>query len=171
MCSGDVLLSINGQDLTSLSHSDAVGTLKSSAASCSVQLRALEVSTVDEPGQDEGLLPHHESDYDASWSPSWVMWLGLPRWGSSSFWFNEGMRCEISWELLKKWRRWIVLLLAHLVPKAQKTQIQSVSIFGAVTIVLLGWFKNSYLASVSSDPNNNDTRESDVAESHECAGC
>lgn len=79
MCLGDVLLSINSQDLTSLSHSDAVGTLKSSAASCSVQLRALEVIMVDEPGQDEGLLPHHESDYDASWSPSWVMWLGLPR--------------------------------------------------------------------------------------------
>ncbi|XP_058232654.1 ligand of Numb protein X 2a isoform X1 [Hemibagrus wyckioides] len=81
---GDVLLSINGQDLTSLSHSDAVGTLKSSAASCSVQLRALEVSMVDEPGQDEGLLPHHESDYDASWSPSWVMWLGLPSYLNSS---------------------------------------------------------------------------------------
>ncbi|KAL6462808.1 hypothetical protein MHYP_G00292300 [Metynnis hypsauchen] len=81
---GDVLLSINGQDLTCLSHSEAVGTLKSSAASSSVQLRALEVSTVDEPGQDEGLLPHHESDYDASWSPSWVMWLGLPSYLHSS---------------------------------------------------------------------------------------
>ncbi|XP_017577629.1 ligand of Numb protein X 2a isoform X1 [Pygocentrus nattereri] len=81
---GDVLLSINGQDLTCLSHSEAVGTLKSSAASSSVQLRALEVSTVDEPGQDEGLLPHHESDFDASWSPSWVMWLGLPSYLHSS---------------------------------------------------------------------------------------
>uniref|UniRef100_A0A3B1J3F6 Ligand of numb-protein X 2a n=1 Tax=Astyanax mexicanus TaxID=7994 RepID=A0A3B1J3F6_ASTMX len=81
---GDVLLSINGQDLTCLSHSEAVGTLKSSAASSSVQLRALEVSTVDEPGHDEGLLPHHESDYDASWSPSWVMWLGLPSYLHSS---------------------------------------------------------------------------------------
>lgn len=78
-CSGDVLLSINGQDLTYLSHSEAVGTLKSSAASCSVQLKALEVSTVEEPGLEEELLPPHENDYDASWSPSWVMWLGLPR--------------------------------------------------------------------------------------------
>ncbi|XP_062841511.1 ligand of Numb protein X 2a [Trichomycterus rosablanca] len=81
---GDVLLSINSQDLTSLSHSEAVGTLKSSAASCSVQLRTLEVSTVVEPGQDEGLLPHHESDYDAGWSPSWIMWLGLPSYLHSS---------------------------------------------------------------------------------------
>ncbi|XP_051543336.1 ligand of Numb protein X 2-like isoform X3 [Myxocyprinus asiaticus] len=81
---GDVLLSINGQDLTYLSHSEAVGTLKSSATSCSVQLRALEVSTVEEPGPDEELLPLHENDYDASWSPSWVMWLGLPSYLHSS---------------------------------------------------------------------------------------
>ncbi|XP_061613970.1 ligand of Numb protein X 2a isoform X2 [Phyllopteryx taeniolatus] len=40
---GDVLLSINGQDLTYLSHSEAVGTLKASAASASVQLRVLEL--------------------------------------------------------------------------------------------------------------------------------
>uniref|UniRef100_A0A9J7X954 Ligand of numb-protein X 2a n=1 Tax=Cyprinus carpio carpio TaxID=630221 RepID=A0A9J7X954_CYPCA len=81
---GDVLLSINGQDLTYLSHSEAVGTLKSSAACCSVQLRALEVNTVEEPGLDEELLPPHENDYDASWSPSWVMWLGLPSYLHSS---------------------------------------------------------------------------------------
>ncbi|XP_067233522.1 ligand of Numb protein X 2a isoform X2 [Chanodichthys erythropterus] len=81
---GDVLLSINGQDLTYLSHSEAVGTLKSSAASCSVQLKALEVNTVEEPGLDEELLPPHENDYDASWSPSWVMWLGLPSYLHSS---------------------------------------------------------------------------------------
>ncbi|MEQ2168568.1 hypothetical protein GOODEAATRI_016031 [Goodea atripinnis] len=75
---GDVLLSINGQDLTYLSHSEAVGTLKASAASPSVQLRVLEVSMVEEHDHDE-LLPHsHDSDFDANWSPSWVMWLGLP---------------------------------------------------------------------------------------------
>lgn len=77
--SGDILLSINGQDLTYLSHSEAVGTLKASAASPSVQLRVLEVSMVQEHDHDE-LLPHtHDSDFDANWSPSWVMWLGLPR--------------------------------------------------------------------------------------------
>ncbi|XP_067107555.1 ligand of Numb protein X 2a [Osmerus mordax] len=89
---GDVLLSINGQDLTYRSHSEAVGTLKASAASCSVQLRALEVSLVEEPGlgqgpEDQLLPPHchtHDSDYDASWSPSWVMWLGLPSYLHSS---------------------------------------------------------------------------------------
>ncbi|KAL6097841.1 lnx2 [Pungitius sinensis] len=81
---GDVLLSINGQDLTYLSHGEAVGTLKASAASPSVQLRVLEVSMVEEPDRDE-LLPHaHDSDFDANWSPSWVMWLGLPSYLHSS---------------------------------------------------------------------------------------
>lgn len=77
--SGDVLLSINGQDLTYLSHSEAVGTLKASAASPSVQLRVLEVSMVEEDDHDELLAHTHDSDFDANWSPSWVMWLGLPR--------------------------------------------------------------------------------------------
>uniref|UniRef100_A0A3Q3VP39 Uncharacterized protein n=1 Tax=Mola mola TaxID=94237 RepID=A0A3Q3VP39_MOLML len=81
---GDVLLSINGQDLTYLSHSEAVGTLKASAASPSVQLRVLEVSLVEDHDPDE-LLPHtHDSDFDANWSPSWVMWLGLPSYLHSS---------------------------------------------------------------------------------------
>uniref|UniRef100_A0A3P8WH89 Ligand of numb-protein X 2a n=1 Tax=Cynoglossus semilaevis TaxID=244447 RepID=A0A3P8WH89_CYNSE len=81
---GDILLSINGQDLTYLSHSEAVGTLKASAASPSVQLRVLEVTMVEEHDHDE-LLPHsHDSDFDANWSPSWVMWLGLPSYLHSS---------------------------------------------------------------------------------------
>ncbi|MBN3299162.1 LNX2 protein, partial [Amia calva] len=78
---GDVLLSINGLDLTSLSHSEAVATLKASAAGCSVLLRALEVQTIEEQAQaaeETPPAPPPHSDYDASWSPSWVMWLGLP---------------------------------------------------------------------------------------------
>ncbi|XP_018616346.2 ligand of Numb protein X 2a isoform X2 [Scleropages formosus] len=75
---GDVLLSINGQDLTSLSHSEAVGTLKASAASCSVLLKALEVTTVSEEGHSAGEEHPHCNDYDANWSPSWITWLGLP---------------------------------------------------------------------------------------------
>ncbi|XP_049605084.1 ligand of Numb protein X 2a isoform X2 [Syngnathus scovelli] len=75
---GDVLLSINGQDLTYLSHSEAVGTLKASAASASVQLRVLEVSMVEERQRDQLLNHGHDGEFDANWSPSWVMWLGLP---------------------------------------------------------------------------------------------
>uniref|UniRef100_UPI00398F47F2 ligand of Numb protein X 2a n=1 Tax=Pristiophorus japonicus TaxID=55135 RepID=UPI00398F47F2 len=77
---GDVLLSINGIDLTCLSHSEAVATLKASATSPDVILKALEVQTIEEQGQaaDEQLSTNHENEYDTSWSPSWVMWLGLP---------------------------------------------------------------------------------------------
>ncbi|KAG7273935.1 hypothetical protein CRUP_011071 [Coryphaenoides rupestris] len=58
---------INGQDLTYLSHSEAVGTLKASAATPAVQLRALEVSLVEERGHRDQLLAHgHDSDYDAN---------------------------------------------------------------------------------------------------------
>ncbi|XP_063062434.1 ligand of Numb protein X 2a [Engraulis encrasicolus] len=83
---GDVLLSINGQDLTCLSHSEAVGTLKASATSSSVQLRALEVDlSIEEAlGDEDFLAPHDNNEYDASWSPSWVMWLGLPSYLYSS---------------------------------------------------------------------------------------
>ena len=57
-----------------------MGTLKASAATPAVQLRALEVTLLEERGQQDQLLAHsHDSDYDANWSPSWVMWLGLPR--------------------------------------------------------------------------------------------
>ncbi|XP_006894139.1 PREDICTED: ligand of Numb protein X 2 [Elephantulus edwardii] len=77
---GDVLLNINGIDLTNLSHSEAVAMLKASAASPAVVLKALEVQVVEEPAQTPGEQPStfSENEYDASWSPSWVMWLGLP---------------------------------------------------------------------------------------------
>ncbi|KFQ35060.1 Ligand of Numb protein X 2, partial [Mesitornis unicolor] len=77
---GDVLLNINGIDLTNLSHSEAVAMLKASAASSVVALKALEVQIVEEQSQanEEQLSTISENEYDASWSPSWVMWLGLP---------------------------------------------------------------------------------------------
>ncbi|XP_003477453.2 ligand of Numb protein X 2 [Cavia porcellus] len=77
---GDVLLNINGIDLTNLSHSEAVAMLKASAASSAVALKALEVQIVEEATQTSEELPStfSENEYDASWSPSWVMWLGLP---------------------------------------------------------------------------------------------
>lgn len=75
-------MSINGIDLTNLSHSEAVAVLKASAASPTVALKALEVQVVEEATQaaDEPPSTFSENEYDASWSPSWVMWLGLPRY-------------------------------------------------------------------------------------------
>lgn len=77
---GDVLLNINGIDLTNLSHSEAVAMLKASAASPAVILKALEVQIAEEAAQATEEQPgaFSENEYDASWSPSWVMWLGLP---------------------------------------------------------------------------------------------
>ncbi|XP_018425751.1 PREDICTED: ligand of Numb protein X 2 [Nanorana parkeri] len=76
---GDVLLSINGIDLTNLSHSEAVAMLKASAASAVITLKALEVEVLEEQAQvNEEMSTISENEYDASWSPSWVMWLGLP---------------------------------------------------------------------------------------------
>ncbi|XP_070605943.1 ligand of Numb protein X 2 isoform X2 [Erythrolamprus reginae] len=77
---GDVLMNINGIDLTNLSHSEAVAMLKASAASSVVALKALEVQIAEEQPEanDEQPSTISENEYDASWSPSWVMWLGLP---------------------------------------------------------------------------------------------
>lgn len=56
--------------------------LKASAASAAVVLTALEVQIVEEAAQTSEEQPgaFSENEYDASWSPSWVMWLGLPRY-------------------------------------------------------------------------------------------
>lgn len=79
---GDILLNINGIDLTNLTHSEAVAMLKASAASPAVVLKALEVQVVEDAAQtlEEQPSTVNENEYDASWSPSWVMWLGLPRY-------------------------------------------------------------------------------------------
>ena len=79
-------MNINGIDLTSLSHSEAVAMLKASATSPTVALKALEVQVVEEAahGPDDQPSTVSENEYDASWSPSWVMWLGLPRYCSFS---------------------------------------------------------------------------------------
>ncbi|NWX85400.1 LNX1 ligase, partial [Nothoprocta ornata] len=66
---GDILLNVNGTDLTGVSRSEAVALLKST--SCSVVLRALELRASEEP---------RAARDGADWAPSWLMWLGLPRY-------------------------------------------------------------------------------------------
>ncbi|XP_041051582.1 ligand of Numb protein X 2b isoform X2 [Carcharodon carcharias] len=74
---GNVLLSINGVDLTQLSYNEAVSVLKLNAASSTVVLRVLEFPNIETSSAAEELLEAgKENDYD--WSPLWVMWLGLP---------------------------------------------------------------------------------------------
>ncbi|XP_032487975.1 E3 ubiquitin-protein ligase LNX [Phocoena sinus] len=79
---GDVLLNVNGIELTEVSRSEAVALLKSTSSS--VVLKALEVREC-EP-QEEGSSPaaldfnHKDTAPPGNRSPSWVMWLELPRY-------------------------------------------------------------------------------------------
>ncbi|KAM9832905.1 ligand of Numb protein X 2b isoform X2 [Syngnathus typhle] len=82
---GDVLLNINGVDLTQLTYSEAVSTLKAQAAQPQVALRVIQ--TISEESQEDaeagggndrsdGLENAREDAYN--WTPLWIRWLGLP---------------------------------------------------------------------------------------------
>ncbi|GAB0188447.1 E3 ubiquitin-protein ligase LNX [Grus japonensis] len=77
---GDILLNVNGIDLMGVSRSEAVALLKNTNSS--VVLKALEMRAC-EAQEERGCLPPSEATQATSesseWSPSWVMWLGLPR--------------------------------------------------------------------------------------------
>ncbi|XP_061048257.1 E3 ubiquitin-protein ligase LNX isoform X2 [Eubalaena glacialis] len=79
---GDVLLNVNGIELTEVSRSEAVALLKSTSSS--VVLKALEVR--EREPQEEGSSPaaldsnHRVTAPPGNRSPSWVMWLELPRY-------------------------------------------------------------------------------------------
>ncbi|XP_076992975.1 E3 ubiquitin-protein ligase LNX isoform X1 [Tamandua tetradactyla] len=78
---GDILLNVNGIELTEVSRSEAVALLKSTSSS--VVLKALEVK--EQEPQEDGSSPaaldsNHNMAPPADWSPSWVMWLELPRY-------------------------------------------------------------------------------------------
>uniref|UniRef100_A0A8C3MGY5 E3 ubiquitin-protein ligase LNX n=1 Tax=Geospiza parvula TaxID=87175 RepID=A0A8C3MGY5_GEOPR len=78
---GDILLNVNGIDLTGVSRSEAVALLKNTNSS--VVLKALEMRAC-EAQEEQGHLPPPEDTQvtaeSSEWSPSWVMWLGLPRY-------------------------------------------------------------------------------------------
>ncbi|XP_018598761.1 ligand of Numb protein X 2-like [Scleropages formosus] len=82
---GDVLLSINGVDLTQLTYSEAVSVLKAQASQASVVLRVLETVTTsreEEEGEavdlDELEVLENPREDDVNWAPLWTHWLGLP---------------------------------------------------------------------------------------------
>ncbi|NXC49146.1 LNX1 ligase, partial [Penelope pileata] len=68
---GDILLNVNGIDLTGVSRNEAVALLKNTSSS--VVLKALEMRECD--GRECSEAAEH-----SEWSPSWVTWLGLPRY-------------------------------------------------------------------------------------------
>ncbi|XP_075051784.1 E3 ubiquitin-protein ligase LNX isoform X2 [Mixophyes fleayi] len=80
---GDILLNVNGIDLTGVSRSEAVSMLKNSSSSC-VVLRALETKEY-EPEEENSsnslLVDSVQNGFESrEWSPVWVMWLKLPRY-------------------------------------------------------------------------------------------
>ncbi|XP_040411762.1 E3 ubiquitin-protein ligase LNX isoform X4 [Cygnus olor] len=74
---GDILLNVNGIDLTGVSRTDAVALLKNTSSS--VVLKALEMRACDGQEESSRRLPP-EATESSEWSPSWMMWLGLPRY-------------------------------------------------------------------------------------------
>uniref|UniRef100_A0A5F8GLZ0 E3 ubiquitin-protein ligase LNX n=1 Tax=Monodelphis domestica TaxID=13616 RepID=A0A5F8GLZ0_MONDO len=78
---GDILLNVNGIDLTGASRGEAVALLKNTSSV--VVLKALELRECESLENDSNWLalesnqsPAHTSE----WSPAWVMWLELPRY-------------------------------------------------------------------------------------------
>lgn len=85
VCLGDVLLSINGVDLTQLTYNEAVSVLKAQTAQSSVTLRVIR-TTAEEEEQDAEAANQEEMDTvenpredEINCSPLWTRWLGLPR--------------------------------------------------------------------------------------------
>ncbi|KAM9237862.1 E3 ubiquitin-protein ligase LNX isoform 1-T1 [Dugong dugon] len=77
---GDILLNVNGIELTEVSRSEAVALLKSTSSL--VVLKALEVKEQElqeDCSSPAALDSNHNTAPPGDWSPSWVMWLELPR--------------------------------------------------------------------------------------------
>ena len=64
MQKGDIILTVNGTSLWSLSHTDAVSVLKANTNSKTIALKVVE--------GDRGL------DGSTRYAPSWLTWLTLP---------------------------------------------------------------------------------------------
>lgn len=83
--SGDVLLSINGVDLTQLTYNEAVSALKAQTAQSQVVLRVIQTLSEDtqevaEAVSRDDLDPvDDQRDDSLNWTPLWTRWLGLPR--------------------------------------------------------------------------------------------
>uniref|UniRef100_A0A3Q3LMM5 Ligand of numb-protein X 2b n=1 Tax=Labrus bergylta TaxID=56723 RepID=A0A3Q3LMM5_9LABR len=81
---GDILLSINGVDLTQLTYNEAVSVLKAQTAQSQVVLRVIQ--TLSEESEEDmefankdELDPLEDPRDDAlNWTPLWTRWLGLP---------------------------------------------------------------------------------------------
>lgn len=84
--SGDVLLSINGIDLTQLTYNEAVSVMKAQTAQSQVVLRVIQTLSEDTEedkdacSMDEMNPADDQRDDTLNWTPLWTRWLGLPRY-------------------------------------------------------------------------------------------
>ncbi|XP_013126832.1 ligand of Numb protein X 2b isoform X1 [Oreochromis niloticus] len=80
---GDVLLSINGVDLTQLTYNEAVSVLKAQTAQSQVVLRVIQTLSEEpeedtEANNDDLDIAEDSRDDTLNWTPLWTRWLGLP---------------------------------------------------------------------------------------------
>lgn len=81
---GDILLSINGVDLTQLTYNEAVSVLKAQTAQSQVVLRVIQTLSeeseedADASSKDELDPADDPRDDMLNWTPLWTRWLGLP---------------------------------------------------------------------------------------------
>ncbi|CAJ1058788.1 ligand of Numb protein X 2b [Xyrichtys novacula] len=81
---GDVLLSINGVDLTQLTYNEAVSVLKAQTAQSQVVLRVIQTLSeeseedMENANKDEMDSLDDFRDDALNWTPLWTRWLGLP---------------------------------------------------------------------------------------------
>lgn len=92
LSSGDILLSINGIDLTQLTYTEAVSVLKAQTAQSQVVLRVIQTLSEDQEelaevdNKDELDAADEPRDDGLNWTPLWTRWLGLPRWRAPPYW-------------------------------------------------------------------------------------
>lgn len=96
--SGDILLSINGVDLTQLTYNEAVSVLKAQTAQSQVVLRVIQ--TLSEESEEEAEANNDEMDTmddlrddSLNWTPLWTRWLGLPRYSQISLFTTSCLFC------------------------------------------------------------------------------
>ncbi|XP_039975539.1 ligand of Numb protein X 2b [Xiphias gladius] len=81
---GDILLSINGVDLTQLTYNEAVSVLKAQTAQSQVVLRVIQTLSEDSEEETEAANKDELDPVDdlrddtLNWTPLWTRWLGLP---------------------------------------------------------------------------------------------
>uniref|UniRef100_A0A8C8DMV3 Ligand of numb-protein X 2b n=1 Tax=Oryzias sinensis TaxID=183150 RepID=A0A8C8DMV3_9TELE len=81
---GDILLSINGVDLTQLTYKEAVSVLKAETAQSQVELCVIQTHSEDpeedseSSNKDEVVYTEDPREDHHNWTPQWTRWLGLP---------------------------------------------------------------------------------------------